>query len=222
MDPHETDNPPERTLPGIAARYVLSLPGVVAAATLPGQTRSAALESEERYERGCALPVSNLAMRLGLGRVHVLAILKDPSFRRPPTPTLYLVEEGDAPPSEAMVVDGRRYHVIGEECHAGDPAPAGSILVSDTFYLYPDRRGDAARAALFLLPPVRFPEMESGPWPARVRDVVSASPSAATDVLIRAACGFAQDPHLATLILGFDPAPERKGAPIGTATLSPS
>jgi hypothetical protein len=38
-----------------------------------------------------------------------------------------------------------------------------------------------------------------------VRGVVSASPSTVSDTLIRDMCGFAQDPRLATLILGFDP-----------------
>jgi hypothetical protein len=222
MAAREGDRVSGTPLPDSAAHYLRKLRGVVAAAPVDRGIRSEALASEESYERGCTPPVSNLALRMGLARVHVLAILKDRSFRRPPTPTLYLVEEGEAPPSEVLVVEGRRYHVIGEECLAGDTPPAGCMPVSETFYLYPERRSDPGRAAAFLLPPVRFPEMEDGPWAARVRHVVSASPSAVTDVLIRSACGFAQDPRLATLILGFDPAPSPSGAANRTATLSPS
>jgi hypothetical protein len=114
------------------------------------------------------------------------------------------VEEGEAPEAETIRVAERCYHVLGEECPDGVSPEPGAFSISDTFHVYPARRSNARRAACFLLPPVPFPELESGPWLALVSAVVSSSPSAAADLVLRRLCGFAQDPRLATLVLGFD------------------
>ncbi len=189
---------------GAAARFVLGLRGVLAAVAFPDSAHTVVLDAEDGYERGAALPVSNLGVRLAFARENVVVLLKDGSFRRPPTSTLYLVEEGEAPEAETIRVADRSYHVLGEESIALDTAPAGTLSISETFRLYPDRRSHPSRAAGFLLPPVRFPELETEPWSARAADVVSASPSTAADLVIRRVCGFAQDPRLATLVLGFN------------------
>ena len=200
-----------------AAAYLGGLPGVRSAAPLRAADLVAVLHAEESYERGAALPVLNLGVRHGLQRAHVVAILKDRSFRRPPSPTLYLVEDGESPESESLRIDGSVFHVLGEELIPGDRDVApGAVSISDTFYIYPERRSDPARPSRFLLPPVPFPELEAARWRDRIRSVVSASPSPLADAALRGICGFPEDPELATLLVGFDPAAFRPGeAPPG-------
>lgn len=185
-------------------RLIAALPGVRAAVTLSPAVLPAILAAEDRYESTAALPIVNVGVRQALARDTVVAILKDASFRRPPTSTLYLVEEGSAPAGEELRIADRVYHVIGEEIVADGQEPApGAVPLSDAFFIYPDRRTQAARPSRFLLPPVPFPELSLPPWSRRLCKVVSASPSSLGDACVREGCGFPDDPALATLIVGF-------------------
>jgi hypothetical protein len=189
------------------AAYLGSLEGVRAAEPLEVTGKLAALAAEERYERASALPIDNLGIRSALGRLCSVVILKDSRFRRPPSATLYLVEDGSAPSGEELRIGKRAYRIVGEEIVADSEAPPpGAVAISDTFYIHPERRSDASRPTRFLLPPVPFPELLREPWCGRVTAVVSASPSPLADVALRASCGFPDDPLLATLVVGFDPA----------------
>ena len=195
-----------------ASRYLGGLAGVRAAVPLRRGDLDEVLLAEERYELGAALPVLNLGVRHCLRREHVVAILKDREFRRPPSPTLYLVEEGEAPESERLRIDGGVFHVLGEELIPGDrELGEEAVQISDTFYLFPGRRSDSARPSRFLLPPVAFPELESRRWRERVGSVVSGSPSPLGDAALRRICGFPDDPSLATLLVGFEGAPGEPG-----------
>jgi len=196
-----------KDLSGDAALFLGRLPGVHSAAVLHRPDLEAVLHAEESYERAAAVPILNLGVRHGLERRHVVAILKDRTFRRPPSPTLYLVEDGDAPESEKLCIGESVYHILGQELIPGDrDVGPGAVSISDTFFLYPQRRKDPGRPSRFLLPPVAFPELEAGAWTERIRSVVSASPSPLGDAALRGICGFPDDPALATLLVGFDPA----------------
>lgn len=204
-----TDGVPAEPAEAAALSLIASLPGVRAARLLGAEVRAALLDAEERYERDAAIPLENAGVRAALRRETVVAILKDASFRKPPAATLYLVEEAEGPRGEEIDVEGRVYHVIGEEVVADGQGPAeGGVPLSDRFFLYPERRTRASAPSRFLLPPVRFPELDGRD---DLRDVVSASPSPLGDACVRRACGYAEDPSLATLLVGFDRSRGRPG-----------
>jgi len=188
-----------------ALELLAGLAGVRAVLLIEPAQVPSILAAEERYERCASIPLENLGIRTALSRGTAAALLKDTTFRKPPAPTLYLVEAGDAPPGEELAFGSRRFRIIGEEVVAGEQAPAGgAVPISDTFLLYPERRSDVSRPSRFLLPPVAFPELETPAWEPRVRAVVSSSPSPLGDARLREICGFPDDPSLATLVVGFD------------------
>ncbi len=53
----------------------------------------------------------------------------------------------------------------------------------------------------FLMPPVSFPELESMPG---IADVVSCSPSAPADVMLRTMHGLEDNPKYASILVGFN------------------
>ncbi len=201
-----------------ASEQVLDLlkciPGVRLAAQVPDDLRRRAVEREAAHERASVLPVRNLGVRLLAERAACFAILKDGTFRSPGAATVYLVEE-DAPQdcANVLVVGNRRYAVVGEELVEGRPAPGEpTIPVERSFVIFPERRRGPHVPCTFILPPVRFPEIEREAGRLGVMDVVSISPSLASDELLRAALGFPPTNDLATLLIGFNWAPGRAPA----------
>ena len=194
------------SVPEEVTRLLRSLSGVRAAAGLAPGDRPRLFEAERSFEEEAAVPVLNAGMREALEREHTVAVLKDSAFRPPPIPTIYLVEESGGPPvPESLLLEGRNLHIIGEELLDGSvPRAPGGVMISDTFVMYPERRRDPSRPAWFLLPPVPFPELESSSCAMGIRRVVSSSPSARADEVVRRMCGFPSDPALATLLIGFD------------------
>ena len=183
-----------------------SIPGVHRAVRLSDEQRREAVELEARFERASIIPVRNLGVRLMADRTACYALLKDGTFRPPRMPTVYLVEE-DAPPGCAHVlsVAGRRYSVVGEEVpNGGGPYAETVIPLERSFVIFPDRRRGPRVACTFLLPPVPFPELEGQAALLGICDIVSISPSLATDGFLRDSFGFPQTNDLATLLVGFN------------------
>ena len=72
------------------------------------------------------------------------------------------------------------------------------IWLSEEFVMYPDRKGN--QREFFVMPPVSFPEVtEMG-----MQNVVSCSPSAPADMMLREMHGYEDDPKLASILIGFD------------------
>jgi len=183
-----------------------SIPGVRRAEQLSDDQRRRAVELEMRHERTSALPVRNLGVRLLADRHACYALLKDSTFRSLKIPTVYLVEE-HAPESCANVltVAGRRYAVVGEEVLKGrEPYSEMTIPLEDSFVIFPERRRGADVPCLLLLPPVAFPELEMEAALLGICDIVSISPSLATDCFLRDTLGFLSTSDLATLLIGFN------------------
>jgi hypothetical protein len=196
-----------------SARQVMdlleSIPGVRRAVQLTDELRRRAVDVEAQHEKGSVLPVRNLGVRLLADRDVCVAVLKDGTFRPPGIPTVYLVEE-DAPPdcAHVLVVDGRRYAVVGEEVVEGTPGHREpTIPLERSFVIFPARRSGPRVSCLFVLPPVRFPELEREAPRLGISDVVSISPSLAADGLLRDALGFPPTNDLATLLIGCNWAP---------------
>ena len=183
-----------------------AIPGVRRAVEVPDDLRRRLVALEEAHERASVLPVRNLGLRLLAGRAACGALLKDGSFRSPGIPTVYLVEE-DAPEgcAHVLVVDGRRYSVVGEEVVEGCPRPdEPAIPLERSFVIFPARRRAPHVPCLFVLPPVRFPELEDSAGRLGIADVVSISPSLAADAALRQAFGFPATNDLATLLVGWN------------------
>jgi hypothetical protein len=166
------------------------------------------LAEEKRYESGGILPVRNLGVEVAAEREVVFAVLKDRSFRPPPAPTVYLVEECDAaevPQEQVMHAGGHTYRILGEEVLPGKgPYAERTVNLASSFVMFPGRRGSAARPSYFLVPALGFAELEEAEARLGIRGVFSISPSSAADALLRELCGFSADPGLATLLVGFD------------------
>ncbi len=188
---------------------LLALPGVRRAVAVDPDLLHRAVEMEARHERSSVLPVRNLGVRMLAERESCFVVLKDRTFRPPGVPTVFLVEE-DAPDDSRPVitVEGRRFAVVGEEVMTpGQVYAEATIPLDRSFVIFPERRGGAGVPCVFVLPPVRFPELEREATRLGIRDVVSISPSVAADELLRETLGFPQTNDLATLLIGCNRAP---------------
>jgi hypothetical protein len=196
------------------------LVGVKDVRRLDGEARAKLLRVESEYEGCSVIPIRNIGVQSAAGRAETLVVLKDASFRPPPTPTVYMVEEldGAAPamrlPDEAahephepheLRIEGRRYRVIGEEIIGDrDVSAEQAIFLAETFAMFPERRTGRGVPCLFILPPLVFPELDERRYELGIADVVSNSPSIAADGYLREKYDFPRRNHHATLLVGFN------------------
>ena len=191
-----------------ALQVLSGLPGIVAVKQVQRGTVEQVAELESRYEKGALVPLKNLGVRVALERDVAIGVLKDTHFREPPEPTVYLVEEDPdkgAPPGQRVTVEGTTYRVVGEEVLASrSPHREKIIALGDSFVIFPERRSSNRVPSYFLVPPLGFPELEAISPRLGITGVLSISPSAQADSCLREACGFPDDPALATLLVAFD------------------
>jgi hypothetical protein len=198
----------ERAILIAAEELLADLSGIVAVRKIDGAILQEAAAEERRYESGGILPVRNVGIDTALARRAVFAVLKDRSFRPPPAPTVYLVEEhggGDVPGEQLLQAGDRTYRILGEEVLPGrGEYEEKTIELAGSFVMFPGRREGPNRPSYFLVPALGFAELEAAQAPLGIRGIFSISPSAGTDALLRERCGFPPDPELATLLVGFD------------------
>ncbi len=162
---------------------VRGLPGVLQAELLGKRDRDAL--------PGLATPASgeNRGVEEALRRSRVLCLFKDARFRPPGEPTLLLLDEHGA--------------VLGRELVSGEAPPDRSerrfAFLGRDFVLYADRK--SAGRLRFVLPPVRFPELEGIPHITRV---VSASPDTPQDEYLRERLGALKGGAYASVLVGYD------------------
>ena len=186
------------------------LVGVKDVRRLDGEARAKLLRVESEYEGCSVIPIRNIGVQSAAGRAETLVVLKDASFRPPPTPTVYMVEEldGTTPGPHELCIEGRRYRVIGEEIIGDrDVSAEQAIFLAETFAMFPERRTGRGVPCLFILPPLAFPELDERRCELGIADVVSNSPSIAADGYLREKYDFPRGNHLATLLVGFNRAP---------------
>jgi len=164
-----------------AVRTVRGLTGVQRVESL-GPTEREALRA-----RGTPGSAENRGIAEVLSRPRILCLFKDVRFRPPPEPTLLLVDDSGA--------------VLGRELVAGDRPPADRRVayLGKDFVLYAGARPRGAYH--FLLPAVRFPELEAM---SRLVRVVSASPDTPQDEYLRARFGVPPSPEFASVLVGYD------------------
>jgi hypothetical protein len=213
-----------------AATLLRSVPGITHVRVVERPVLLRVAAAEERYGGSALLPVLNLGLRAVLERQLVLAVLKDRRFRPPPAPTVYLVEdlEGqtaagrvEATDAEAtgaaatdatgaaeaavLAVGERRFRVLGEEVL--DPTRVyaeKTMRLGGSFVVFPERRSSPKTPSYFLVPPLGFQELEEAGEGLGLERIISVSPSAPADGLLRELCGFPPDPAQATLLVAAD------------------
>ncbi len=162
---------------------VRRLPGVLKAEFLDGRDR-------ERLPH-LATPVSgeNRGVAEALRRDRLVCLFKDLHFRPPGEPTLLLADEHE--------------EVLGREIVPGEAAPNRAerrfAFLGKDFVLFADRK--PVGRLRFVLPPVRFPELEGIPGVVRV---VSASPDTPQDEYLRERLAVPKGSAYASILVGYD------------------
>jgi hypothetical protein len=159
-------------------------------AALPGVYRVVHLEVDDRenlQRRRTPEAAENRGVAEVLSRQRIACLFKDVSFRLPPEPTLLLVDDAGT--------------VLGRELLPGDTPPSNRRVayLGKDFVLFGGERPHGAYR--FLLPPVRFPELEGLPDVARV---VSASPDSPQDDYLRSRFGVPRGRQYASVLVGYD------------------
>lgn len=183
----------ERMVVENAIKIIKKLKGVLDVQELSDEDKEALLEIESSREEDM-IPVVNTGLEECMKKDFYLVVLKNEEFRRPPIPTVLLVTD-----------KGR---VLGQELISPEEKEKYQNR-KDAYFLSPEfvifKPDDATRSMqkekeFFLLPSVPFPELEDIEW---ISDVVSCSPSTTGDSYLKDKYGYPQDPHIATILVGF-------------------
>jgi hypothetical protein len=195
-----------------------SLAGAVQTLSVRADDIPEILQAEAADAETQLIPLDPQGIQEVLAREQVILLLKDSTFRPPPSPSLYMVEPlenpAELPREHCLFKAGRWYCIIAEEriYRDGELTPGGSggdgeqvIELQKDFVLYPERRKRTPRGpVVLLLPEIGFPELEKNEAQFGICRVGSVSPSARADKLLRRKYGLPDDPNLATILIGFD------------------
>lgn len=189
-------------------RFLTGLPGIVAAQEVPGTVMDRVVELENRYEVSALAPTRCIGVRIAAARETVIGIIKDRDFRKAPRPTVYMVEENvrvNGPPDNYLSIEGENYLIVGEELFPSRmPYAEKTVLMGDSFVIFPNRVSGSAVPSFFMIPPLEFPELEENAGSLDIRGVLSVSPSPPADRYLREYCGFSDDVSMATLLVAFN------------------
>jgi len=201
-----------------------SLPGAVAAARVQKEDLPGILKEETEYEEDINLiKLVNLGIRKIALCEYVFVFLKDGTFRRPPSPTVYLVEDtdwnsdSDENPvcagvksgnfeTEYLNIDGLCYHIVGEEViDLNKKYREKTSSFNKEFVLFPERRRKTKRIpAYFLIPPLPFPELDSLRNAHKIGKIMSVSPSSRCDAVLREKYNLSKNPENGTILIGLE------------------
>ncbi|MEN6554726.1 MAG: hypothetical protein ABFC34_17775 [Methanobacterium sp.] len=176
-----------------AIKIIKKLKGVLDVQELSEEDKKALLEIESS-RKGDMVPVVNIGLEECMKQDFYLVVLKNTEFRSPPIPTVLLVTD-----------KGR---ILGQELISPEEKEKyqnrkDAYFLSPEFVIFkPDEstRGMQREKEFFLLPSVPFPELE---YIEGISNVVSCSPSTEGDSYLKDKYGYPQDPHIATILVGF-------------------
>jgi hypothetical protein len=164
--------------------------GTVEAFVLDDGCRERIIKIEKSISGAMGIPIINKGVEECLHRKYVVCIIKKEGFRPPPEPTVLLLTDTGLVLGEEVLPPYRKKFLENVNEYF--------IWLADDFVVYPDRRGGTKE--FFIMPPVSFPEVsEMG-----MKNVVSCSPSAPSDIMLRKEHGFEDNPKLASILIGFD------------------
>jgi hypothetical protein len=194
------------------ADIISALEGVIALKMLREEEALRVKQLCPVRERNNFADIVSTGLEEVLSREKQWVLLKDTTFRPPPGKTVFMVEDGDeqSPAKDHFLSLGKRsYRIIGEELFTGEKPPEEPhMLLGDGFVLFTERRkGTKHLPAYFLLPPIGFPELEERKELLGIENIVSVSPSAGSDMLLRNMFGFDMRSEYATILIGMDMRP---------------
>ena len=177
------------TMADIISR-IKEMKGVKEVFLLNDACREKILEIESNITACLGIKVINEGVIECLKRQYIICIIKRASSRPPPEPTVMLVSDDGVVLGEEVLPHYKKEFLekVKEEI----------IWLSEEFVMYPERRGK--NKEYFVMPPVSFPEVEE----FGMLDVVSCSPSAPSDIMLRQMHGYEDDPKLASILVGFN------------------
>jgi hypothetical protein len=195
-------------------RFLQTLPGVRRVSRISEREKSIILEQEKVFEAAQVIPLKMAGTREIMEREHVHLLLKDSTFRPPPVPTIYLVEElgsNNSAPDHILRIGNGEYRIVGEEVmDRGKTYSEEHFLFNGGLVVFPKRRqGRSGVPALLLIPPIPFPELDENRDDLGITDIVSVSPSVQSDQFLRQEHGFSQAPEIVTVLIGYN---GKKGA----------
>ena len=149
------------------------------------------LESKRSEE---LIPVFNKGVQECLRRDITLVVFKKGFFRPPPTPTILLVFDGEVLGHDIFSQeDKEKYKKDSDVQFLSDDF----IILKDVLHNHNLERGNE----YFMLPPVPFPELDDF---SGICDVISASPSTASDEYLKEKYNFGDDSSIATIFVSFN------------------
>jgi hypothetical protein len=164
--------------------------GTIHAFPLENACRSKITDIEKDIKAALGIPVINLGVEKCLERQYVICIIKKASFRPPPEPTVVLISDDGTILGEEVLPNRKKEFIANNKEEI--------IWLSEEFVMYPERKGN--QREFFVMPPVSFPEVTG----MGMKNVVSCSPSAPSDMMLREMHGYEDDPKLASILIGFD------------------
>ena len=189
-----------------AGRILRLLGGLHRGRRLSAPTRRQARGAGGAPSKGLDYPRAQLGVRTDGRRDACFRILKDgASARRPSRRSIWLKtvrRRGGTPrlPSKAAL------HGCGRGGDRTERAPYSepTIPLDTSFVIFPGGGAAPRCRARFMLPPYHSPSWRGQADTLGIRDIISISPSLATDAFLRDAFGFPQTNDLATLLVGFN------------------
>ncbi len=191
--------------------HILQIKGAMQVIQLDNEDRNHISTLEDAYEKSQIVKVVNSGIRSVLQRDTALAVLKDTTFRKPPAPTVLMVEEiseKDTIRDNRVVLDGKPYRVVGTEIFDKNISfNEEYIFISSGFVLFTERRKNRGHIpSYFLMPSISFPELEENKRQLGITSIISASPSSPSDDYLRGKYHLPNDNQLATILIGFNTA----------------
>ena len=178
------------------------LRGVLDVGVLTDEVRKNVLKIE-MDKAGELIPVINMGVNECLNRDYTVAIIKNASFRPPPTATVQLVDnKGNLLGEEIVSNNQKKKYKEDEKAKFINP---DFVLLKDQKDIEEDLKTENLEKnptkQAFVLPPVQFIEVEEL---EDTCDVVSSSPDPLADLYLKEEFNFEDDPKLASILVGFN------------------
>ncbi len=178
------------------------LRGVLSVGVVNDELRKSILKLEME-KAGEIIPVINMGVHESLNRDHTVAIIKNASFRPPPTATVQLVDNKGNILGEEIVNNNQKEKYKNDE--SAKFLNPDFVLLKDQKEIEEDLKSENLEKnptkQAFVLPPVQFIEVEEL---ENTCDVVSSSPDPLADVFLKNYFNFEDDPKLASILVGFN------------------
>ncbi len=178
------------------------LRGVLNVGVLNDEVRKNVMQIEME-KTGELIPVINLGVKECLERDFTVAIIKNASFRPPPTATVQFVDnKGNILGEEIVSSEQKKKYQNDESAQFIHP---DFVLLKNQQDIEEDLKTENIEKEgikqAFLLPPVQFIEVEEL---EDTCDVVSSSPDPYADLYLKKYFDFEDDPKLASILIGFN------------------